>query len=329
MIRCGSGRRWGFTLIELLVVIAIIAVLIGLLVPAIQKVREAANSAKCRSNLHQIGVAFQAYHDVYKYFPGGGDNWTTPPAYDATGRPLAAPGNTRLAQTAGWGFQLLPYLEGDNAYKGGGGTTNLARILNAMGSPVPVYFCPSRREPMTLLYTRTYDNPPTSELFDNLPQGAPDQFTIALCDYAASNLDNTGVVVRTAGAGAVPGDQLPAPRSNIRFTDIRDGTSVTLMVADKRLNKAFLGQYMEDDSEGYAAGFDENTMRTTSLPPLPDFYGQPGEKGDYRFGSSHTGGFNAVFADGSVHTLSYTIDPTVFSNLGNRNDGQVINASDF
>jgi prepilin-type N-terminal cleavage/methylation domain-containing protein/prepilin-type processing-associated H-X9-DG protein len=323
MIRCGSGRRWGFTLIELLVVIAIIAVLIGLLVPAVQKVREAANSSACQNNLKQIGLAFSNYYSALNYFPGGGNDWTTPPTYNTGGRPL----NGR-AQEAGWAFQLLPYLEGDNAYNGGGATTPLSRALAAMGSTVPVYFCPSRRGPMTVLYPSA--NGP--ELFVNLQrlsptQPVPDPFPAALCDYAASNLDNTGVVVRTSGDPPASPDDLPAPRSNIKTKDITDGLSNTLLVADKRLNKAFLGQWQEDDGEGFTAGFDENTMRTTSLAPQPDYVGEG--KGDYRFGSSHTGGFNAVFADGSVHFLSYTIDPTVFSNLGNRSDGQVINASDF
>jgi prepilin-type processing-associated H-X9-DG protein len=136
----------------------------------------------------------------------------------------------------------------------------------------------------------------------------------ALCDYAASNLEGTGVVRRTF------------PN---RILDITDGTSSTLMVAEKRMNKTLLGQPQTDDYIGYTCGFDDETVRLTSLAPAPDFTGSPPLDGGKVFGSSHPGRFNAVFADGSVHSISYAIDPLLFSYLGNKSDGQVINASDF
>ena len=127
----GPSRRWGFTLIELLVVIAIIAVLIGLLLPAVQKVREAANRAKCANNLKQIGLAFQMHHEQLGHFPTGGWDWWAPPTYTG-GQPL-----TGAPQQAGWGFQILPYVEGDNAWRAG--------AVTAIATPNPVFFCPSRR----------------------------------------------------------------------------------------------------------------------------------------------------------------------------------------
>src|SRR5262249_8601624 len=107
-----------------------------------------------------------------------------------------------------------------------------------------------------------------------------------------------------------------------RIADVTDGTSNTLLVADKRLNLAFLGQPQTDDNEGYTAGWDKDTMRRTARPPAPDFIG-PGD-GNRLLGSSHPARINAVFADASVHGVSYSVSRAVFSRLGDRSDGQVL-----
>src|SRR5262245_12010807 len=167
-----SCRRRGFTLIELLVVIAIIGVLIGLLLPAVQKIREAAARMSCQNNLKQFGLAFHNHHDALMYFPAGGWYWWTPPTY-SNGVPAIGP-----QQAAGWAFQILPYLEADNTWKGGQANTDANRILVAVGTTNKLFFCPTRRNPQTVTLS--------------LPDYLGGQLvTHALCDYAASNFHTT------------------------------------------------------------------------------------------------------------------------------------------
>ena len=301
-----APHRRGFTLIELLVVIAIIAVLLGLLIPAVQKVREAAMRLSCQNNLHQIGIAFQSHHDAHQCFPTGGYLYSSPPNY-VNGQPAVLDN-----QWAGWGFQILPYIEGGNAWSAG--------PIPAIGAANPVFFCPLRRGPQVLVLDPGEEgyNPPIDPTYTI-------SIAHALCDYAAGNLEGTGVVRQL----------LP-----VRILEITDGTSTTLLVGEKRMNRAHLGSAQEDDFIGYTSGFDDEVIRKTTLRPAPDFSGVsplpddvPDNGGAYngfkRFGSAHPGRFNAVFADGSVHSIPYSIDPYTFSYLGNKSDGQVLNAGDF
>src|SRR5438552_14814465 len=155
-------RRQGFTLIELLVVIAIIAVLVGLLVPAVQKVREAAARAQCLNNLKQMGVALHNYHGVYQSFPPGlvsklsNPSWVMPPGNCNAEAPDLGPG---------WSFfaLLLPQIEQDNLYKSIRFDLPILDPANAAArrTIVKVYVCPSDTGPKTV---STYDcgNPPST-----------------------------------------------------------------------------------------------------------------------------------------------------------------------
>jgi prepilin-type N-terminal cleavage/methylation domain-containing protein/prepilin-type processing-associated H-X9-DG protein len=285
------ARQAAFTLIELLVVIAIIGILMGLLLPAVQKVREAANRIKCANNLKQIGLAFHHHHDQFHGFPTGGWNALTPPNYIG-GSPA-----TGKQQQAGWAFQILPFLEADNIWKGGQATTDVDRAVVAIGTPSSFFFCPSRRDPQTVTYKDNYQPPLTGG-----------KITHALCDYAASNKEGTGVVVQGRST---------------QIAWITDGTTSTLMVGEKRLNLTYLGSKQPDDNQGYTAGFNFDTVRKTNRPPLPDYSAQFGD-GAGLFGSSHPGGLNFCLADGSVRFISFTISQQTFSLLGIINDGQPI-----
>jgi prepilin-type processing-associated H-X9-DG protein len=255
--------------------------LIGLLLPAVQKVREAAARTTCQNNLKQIGLAFHNHHDTLGYFPSGGWGATSPPTY-VKGKPAVG-----AAQAAGWGFQILPYIEANNVWNAG--------AVIAVGATNSLFFCPARRGPQTVTYRDNY-RPPISG----------GKVTHALCDYAASNKEGTGVVRQF----------LPT-----RIADVTDGTSNTLLVSEKRLNRAFLGQKVPDDNQGYTAGWNFDTVRKTTLPPAPDYVAPFGDGGG-RFGSSHPNGINAVLADGSVRPISFAIGKTTFRLLGDRSDGQ-------
>jgi prepilin-type processing-associated H-X9-DG protein len=278
-------------LIELLVVMAIIAVLMGLLLPAVQKVRETASRMRCVNNLKQIGLAFQNHQATLGYFPSGGWYAYTPPTY-VSGQPMVG-----RPQQAGWAFQILPYVEGENVWKGGNGTTDAQRAVVAIGATNSLFFCPSRRAPQTVTYGDNY-----------IPHLTGGKITHALCDYAASNKEGTGAVRQF---------------DPVRITDITDGTSNTLVVGEKRMNRRLLGSKQIDDNQGYTCGFNYDTIRKTTHPPAPDYFAPVGDGGGL-FGSSHTGVVNFVFADGSVRPIPFAISPVVFRYLGQKDDGHPV-----
>ena len=283
------ARRSAFTLIELLVVIAVIGILMALLLPAVQSARESSRRATCQNNLKQIGLAFHLHHDAQRQFPTGGWVALTPPNYIG-GAPAVG-----INQHAGWAFQILPYLEADVTWEGGQATNDTDRALFAIGTTNKIFFCPTRRDPQTVTYPDNYVPPLTGG-----------DIIHALCDYAASNKESTGVVRQARVT---------------KFATIKDGTSNTLMVGEKRLNVRYLGSKQDDDNQGYTAGFNFDTVRKTGSPPRPDYDSKFGD-GDGRFGSSHPGGLNILLADGSVRVLAYTISQRTFSLLGNAADGQ-------
>ena len=192
-------------------------------------------------------------------------------------------------QHAGWGFQILPYVEAVNVWE--------SDPLTAISTPNQIFFCPSRRGPQTVEDEDNY-----------FPRFNLPSVTRALCDYAGGNRDGTGPLQQY---------------DPVSFSDVSDGTSNTLMLGDKRLNVRALGQSQDDDNEGYTAGFNEDTIRRTDRPPAADYSDDQGD-GDKLFGSSHPSTLNIGLADGSVRSLPYTIDGDIFDILGNRADGEVL-----
>lgn len=292
--RCGVRfyrLRCAFTLVELLVVISIIGVLVSLLLPAVQAAREAARRTECANHLKHLALGFHHHHDSQGFFPSGGWDWDAPPAYMGT-LPV-----TGAEQKAGWGFQVLPYLEA--------GHVSDAGALAAVGTALPTFFCPSRRSPQTVTLADNYSPPLTGTT------GTPVER--ALCDYAASNREQTGVVQRYRP---------------VTIAEITDGTSQTLLIGEKRLNRRYLGQPQDDDNEGYTVGWNEDTIRRTDEPPAPDHLALTGD-GEKLFGSSHPGVFHATLADGSVRAIPFTIAKDVFKALGGKRDGEVISPHTF
>jgi prepilin-type N-terminal cleavage/methylation domain-containing protein len=161
MLPSSRRGRSGFTLVELLVVLCIIAILIGLLLPAIQRVREAANRISCANNLHQIGLAFHDYHNDFNKLP--------PCQLDNQG--------------ASWAVLILPYMEQGNLYKQWDLSKSYYQQTDlARRSTVPNYFCPSRRSADTPPIVSIYGDVPSTGSYDVATYNVPG----ALSDYAVS-----------------------------------------------------------------------------------------------------------------------------------------------
>jgi prepilin-type N-terminal cleavage/methylation domain-containing protein/prepilin-type processing-associated H-X9-DG protein len=349
------AQRRAFTLVELLVVIAIVSILIGLLLAAVQRVREGANRLKCQNQLKQLGLACQSYHDSFRYYPPGGKVLVVPP------RNINNFQDWAVGDKGSWLVYTLPYLEQDNVYTqipqlGTPNVNSIQIAVNAGALPtkLPYGRCPSDGyqgdDPAFCNYNASigpqcsigpcgYD--PFQQFCNGTDQGAnpppgltpPQPYPATLNPLTYPGYRSSPNHGNTTSAGLARG-MFTRFGAQINFAEVRDGTSNTLLVGESLPDQ-------NGDMLSNGGWFWQNGGNCTGTTIIPINYRSDADDGQankcadpersvynwnvsFGFKSRHSGGANFVFVDGSVHFLNQAIDNQVYQYLGCRNDGQPI-----
>ncbi|MBA4191082.1 MAG: prepilin-type cleavage/methylation domain-containing protein [Planctomycetaceae bacterium] len=301
----------GFTLIELLVVIAIIAILIGLLLPAVSKIREAAARTGCQNNLKQIALACRTHADTVGSLPADGAG-----GYNRVGVPHQG---FKSTQWGGWQYNILPFLEQKDLHDMGlqfGENTNerKAESRKMVQTVVKAFVCPSRGNPMCS---------PMGGV-DNI--NLPANFAFARSDYAANGGNKTDGTPCNNGDYGVRGMYGQALNGTIyhstgmKLADIKDGLSNTYLAGERYINPDNYRGGESGNDNSWAVGHDFDAFRCTNPAAQRD---TPGYLTRNIFGSAHSA-FHMAFCDGSVRPIPYTIDPAMHAKLGARADGNTV-----
>lgn len=325
----------GFTLVELLVVITIIGMLMGLLLPAVNAVRESGRRTTCSNNLHQLSTACLAHAQKLGFFPSGGwgSNW------------VGLPDNgTGPSQPGGWIYQLLPYIDQDGLHDLGKGcilTISSSASATRVSKAIPLLYCPTRRagEPYPV---STSSSSTSGGANPSTPYQTTGPVTQAgRTDYAM----NGGSVFIAHGAGptslTVAGSYSWPNLKTSGFNGIASIHSQVseAMITDTKETTYLLGEkYMSP--EGYVTGNDPGDLfsamsgddvslirwsNTTLLPSMDrTANNNPPANATQIFGSSHGAGWDAAFCDGHVQLIGWAIDPTTHQYMATRNGHEVI-----
>jgi prepilin-type N-terminal cleavage/methylation domain-containing protein/prepilin-type processing-associated H-X9-DG protein len=317
--QCRLRRRWdGFSLVELLVVIAIISTLIGLLLPAVQRVREAAKRMSCANNLHQLGLAVHNYEGVYGCLPSGSRGPMNTDGTFPYGWYDPIYGTNYPWGHFGWPVPLLPFLEQANLYQ------QINLNVAAYAESVPFNDGSERGPAGNLANKAPANNMPAVLSCPSAHRVKPNnQFK----DYAINYGSGVNQIFKLDGPERAPGgfDGIGWVNSQVRFSDIVDGLSSTILFiesahfsshngvpADVGSNQFF---WVDLNSTGYAAACDPDG---TPAPPNSTTFSNRGAHSD------HPRGVQAVMVDGHVAWLPNSIDFTVYQALFTRAGGEVV-----